>query len=170
MSDVIRIDNLFARRSVRNFTTKAVSDDQIELLLKAGMAAPSASNLKPWYFIAVTDRATLDHLAEVHPYAQMLRQAPLCLCVIGDPGINERYWVQDCSAATENILLAAVGLGLGAVWLGVHPRPERIDPIRQALRIPPELSPLCLIAVGHPAETPPPRTQYDSTRVHHNVW
>lgn len=170
MSDVIRIENLFARRSVRKYTAEPVSDDQIELLLKAGMAAPSASNMKPWHFITITDRATLNHLADVHPHGQMLRQAPLAICVVGDPGINERFWVQDCSAATENILLAAVGLGLGAVWLGVHPRPDRIDAIRQALRIPPELPPLCLISVGHPAETPPPRTQYDPTRVHRDAW
>jgi nitroreductase len=170
MTDVIRIENLFARRSVRKYTAEPVTDEQTKLLLKAGMAAPSASNLKPWHFITVTGRAALDHLAEVHPYGRMLHEAPLAICVVGDPGINERFWVQDCSAATENILLAAVGLGLGAVWLGVYPRTDRVEAIRAALKIPTDLPPLCLIAVGHAAETPPPRTQYDPTRVHRESW
>jgi nitroreductase len=170
MADIIRIENLFARRSIRQYTGEPVTEDQIELLLKAGMAAPSANNQQPWHFIAVTDRPMLDKLAEAHPYAKMLHQAPLCICVIGDPRINENFWVQDCSNAAENILLGAVGLGLGGVWLGVYPRADRVEAIRQALKIPAAVTPLCLLAVGHPAETPPPRTQYDVTRVHRQSW
>jgi nitroreductase len=170
MADIIRIENLFARRSVRQYTSESVSEEQIDLLLKAGMAAPSANNQQPWHFIVITDRPVLDKLAEAHPYAKMLYRAPLCICVIGDPRINENYWVQDCSNAAENVLLAAVGLGLGGVWLGVHPRAERVDPIRQVLKIPPAVTPLCLLSVGHPAEMPPPRTQYDPTRVHRQSW
>lgn len=170
MDPVIRIENLFARRSVRRYTAEPVSEEHIDLLLKAAMAAPSAANLQPWHFVAITDRGQLNHLAVVHPYAKMLREAPLAICVCGDPSINERYWVQDTAAATENVLLAAVGLGLGAVWLGVHPRPERVQPIREALGIPEPVVPLSLIAVGHPAESLPPRTQYDPDRVHRDRW
>jgi nitroreductase len=147
-----------------------VSEEQITTLLEAGMAAPSASNRQPWHFIVVTDRQMLDALAERHPYAKMLRQATLCLAVCGDTAISERFWVQDCSAATENILLAAAGLGLGSVWLGVHPDAERVGIVRELLGIPAGITPLNLIAVGHPAEQPPARTQYNAARVHRGRW
>lgn len=170
MNELIRIDNLFARRSIRKYTDEPVREEHILLLLKAGMAAPSASNLKPWHFIVITRRVLLNKLADIMPYGKMLAHAPLCISVCGDLGINERYWVQDCSAATENILLAATGLGLGAVWLGVYPRPERLDPVREALNIPEGIMPLNLLAIGHPAEMPPPRTQYEESRVHRDIW
>ena len=170
MTEVLRIDNLFARRSVRKFTGEPLTEEQMDLLLKAAMAAPSAANLKPWHFVAITRRALLDKLADAHPYGRMLTQAPFAICVCGDPSINERYWVQDAAAATENILLAAVGLGLGSVWLGVYPRPERIDPIRALLNIPENIMPLNLLPIGHPAEFPPPRTQYDESKVHRDTW
>ena len=170
MEEVLRIDNLFARRSIRRYTDEPVSEEQIDLLLKAAMAAPSASNLKPWHFVAVTRRAVLDRLADAHQYGKMLFQAPLAICVCGEPAINEGLWVQDVSAATENILLAVTGLGLGAVWLGVYPREERIQPIREILGIPESIVPSGIVSIGHPAEALPARTQYDETRVHYDVW
>jgi len=170
MNEVIRIDNLFARRSIRRYTNQPVSEEQIKLLLKAAMAAPSAANLKPWHFIAITSRPILNKLANAHPHAKMLTQAALAICVCGEPAINERMWVQDCAASTENILLAATGLGLGAVWLGVYPREERIEPIRQILGIPNHIVPFSLVSIGYPAEQLPPRTQYDEARVHRDVW
>jgi nitroreductase len=139
-------------------------------MLEAAMAAPSASNRKPWHFIVVTDRQILDNLARAHPYGKMLLGAPLCIAVCGDKTISSRYWVQDCSAATENLLLAATALGLGAVWLGVHPREERVDPIRKVLNIPENIVPLNLISIGHRAEEKEPRTQYDELRVHLERW
>ena len=170
MDEILRIDNLFARRSIRKYTGAPVSEDQITMLLKAAMAAPSASNLRPWHFIVITDREILNRLADFHPHGKMLTEAAVCICVCGDPAIDERYWVQDCAAATENILLAVTGMGLGAVWLGVHPRPERIGPTRDILGIPENVNPLNLIAIGHPAETKEPRTQYDPSRVHRDRW
>lgn len=134
------------------------------------MAAPSASNRKPWKFIVVTERDTLDELAERHPYAKMLHEATLCIAVCGDPGISAAYWVQDCSAATENILLAATALGLGSVWLGVHPRSERVDVVRSVLGIPDAIIPLNLIAIGHPDEEKEARTQFDEENVHRERW
>jgi nitroreductase len=161
---------IFARRSIRSYTAERVAEGQVETLLKAAMAAPSASNLKPWHFIVVTHRETLDCLGEVHTFGKMLFEAPLCIAVCGDHTASGRYWVQDCSAATENLLLAATALGLGAVWLGVHPREERIAAIRQILHIPETVIPLNLVSIGHPAEEKEPRTQYDAARVHHEQW
>ena len=161
---------IFARRSIRKYTDKPVSEEAIETLLKAAMAAPSASNRKPWQFIVVTKRETLDSLAEAHRHGKMLFQAPLCIAVCGDLTEMERYWVQDCSAATENILLAATALGLGAVWLGVYPRDERIEAVHPILALPDHITPLNLVSIGHPAEEKPSRTQYDETRVHWERW
>lgn len=132
---VLKIDDLFARRSIRRFTGESVDPDQIDMLLKAAMAAPSANNSKPWHFVAVTDAAVRGALAQAHPYAKMVAHSPLCIVPCGDPGllrgIASGYWVQDLSAATENILLAATGLGLGAVWCGVYPMEERVAEVRQ---------------------------------------
>jgi len=163
------IQTIFSRRSIRKYTGEPVSEADIKTLLEAAMAAPSASNNKPWHFVVVTQRETLDALADAHPYGKMLAQAPLCIAVCGDPGISD-YWEQDCSAATENLLLAATALGLGAVWLGMHPRDDRIGSTRQILDIPETIVPLNLISIGHPAEEKEPRTQYDEARVHRGRW
>ena len=172
--EVLKIDNLFARRSIRSFTSQPVSEEQIEMLLKAAMAAPSAGNRQPWHFVVVTDPDMRNKLADIHPHAQMVRQSPVCIVPCGEPrlsfpGMND-YWIQDLSAATENILLAAVGLGLGAVWCGVYPVPERVKGTRKVLGIPEEVVPFAYIAVGYPAERKEPRTQYDPSRVHRNRW
>jgi nitroreductase len=163
------IQTIFSRRSIRNYTSELVSEADIKTLLEAAMAAPSASNNKPWHFVVVTERETLDALAEAHPYGKMLAQSPLCIAVCGDPAISD-YWEQDCSAATENLLVAVAALGLGAVWLGVHPRDDRLASVRRILGIPESIFPLNLISVGHPAEEKEPRTQYDEARVHREQW
>ncbi len=161
---------IFARRSIRKYTREPISEEDVKTMLEAAMAAPSASNRKPWHFIVVTERQILDNLARAHPYGKMLLEAPLCIAVCGDKNISSRYWVQDCSAAAENLLLAATALGLGAVWLGVHPREERVNPIRKVLNIPERIVPLNLISIGYPAEKKEPRTQYDEKRVHSENW
>lgn len=163
-------DNIFARRSIRRYTSERVSEEYIRTLLEAAMAAPSANNLKPWHFIVVTDRAMLDRLSAAHPYAGMLREATAAVAVVGDPAISESYWEQDCSAATENLLVAAAGLDLGTCWLGVHPRGDRVAKIGGLLGVPEDKNVLALIAVGHPAETKEPRTQYDEARDHRERW
>jgi nitroreductase len=164
------IQTIFARRSIRRYTSEPVSEGDIQTLLEAAMAAPSASNRKPWQFIVVTERETLDALAESHPHGKMLFEATLCVSVCGDLTEMERFWVQDCSAATENLLLAAVALDLGAVWLGVYPRDDRVAAVRQRLALPDHITPLNLIAVGHPAEVKQARTQFDAARVHRERW
>jgi len=159
---------MLARRSIRQYTDEPISEEEVRHLLEAAMAAPSASNRRPWHFVVVTERATLDALAERHPYGKMLFLAPLCIAVCGDP--ENDYWVQDCSAATENILVCAAEMGLGSVWLGVHPRADRERAVREVLGIPPHYSPLCLISLGHPAEQKEPRTQYEAEKVHWERW
>jgi len=165
-----RLMFIFKRRSIRRYKPIPVSSEDIKALLEAGMAAPSANNMKPWHFIVITERERLNKLSEIHPYAEMLREATLCIAVCGDPKISPKYWVQDCSAATENILIAAANLGLGAVWLGCHPREERKKPIKEFLGIPQDIEILSLIAVGHPAEEKEPRTQFNPSRVHYENW
>jgi len=164
-----RLDIIFARRSIRRYTGEPVTEAEITSLLEAGMAAPSASNRKPWHFCVITDKAALKVLAEAHPYGKMLTEAELAIAVCGDPAISS-WWVQDCTAATENILVAASGLGLGAVWLGCHNVDEREQVVRDVAGIPAKIGVLCLISVGRPGETKEARTQYDPDRVHGNRW
>ena len=164
------IHAILARRSIRKYTNEVVDDDKVRALLDAAMAAPSASNRKPWHFIVVKERKKLDELANSHPYGKMLFEASLCIAVCGDTAISERFWVQDCSAATENLLIASAALGLGAVWLGVYPSEERVKDVKKTLNTPDNVTPLNLISIGHPAEKKEPRTQYDETRVHREHW
>ncbi|MBN1552482.1 nitroreductase family protein [bacterium] len=164
------IDFIFSRRSIRKYTNEPVSENEIRLLLEAAMAAPSARNMQPWHFVVVTDRKRLDALAEAHPYGKMLAEAPLAIAVIGDPIVSDSYWIQDCSAATENILLAVSAMNLGAVWLGCTPRRERVEAVQHVLSIPEEYPVLSLLAIGHPAEEKSPRTQFDPKKVHREVW
>jgi nitroreductase len=163
------LDVIFSRRSIRQYTGEPVAEADVESLLQAGMAAPSASNRRPWHFIVVTDQETLAQLAREHPYGEMLAQAAVGVAVCGDPAISD-WWVQDCSAATENILIAAAALGLGAVWLGCHGRPERERVVRHVLGIPNRIGVLSLISIGHPAENKEARTQYDPAQVHRGRW
>lgn len=161
---------IFSRRSIRAYTSDPVSENHVKTLLEAAMAAPSAANLRPWHFIIVTNRHTLNDLAAVHPYGKMLLDAPLCIAVCGDQAVSRTHWVQDCSAATENLLLAATALGLGAVWLGVYPSEELENTIKKMFNIPENIMALNLISIGHPAEMKEPRTQYDELRVHNQLW
>ena len=164
------IKTIFSRRSIRKYTGEPVPEEHVTTILEAAMAAPSASNKKPWHFVVVTERDTLNRLADAHKYGKMLHEAPLCIVVCGDESVAQRFWQQDCSAATQNILLAAQALGLGSVWCGVYPSEERVREISEILDIKAPVKPLNLIAVGYPAEKKEPRTQYDGSRVHREHW
>ncbi len=161
---------IFSRRSIRQYTDEPLTEDEIQSLLEAGMAAPSASNIRPWHLVTVTDKATLAALVDPLPNGKMTARAAAAIAVCGDPSAAPRYWVQDCSAVTENILIAAAALGLGAVWLGCHPHQDREAGIRKVLNIPDQIGVLSLISIGRPAEHKPARTQYDPSRDHRERW
>ncbi len=164
------IEWIYRRRSIRKYIQAPVSAEEIETLLRAAMAAPSANNRKPWHFIVVQERDRLDQIAAAHPFAKMVYEAPALIVVCGDTQRSPRYWVQDCSAATENILLAAATLGLGSVWLGVHPRLERREVLHALFALPEHIEILSMVALGHAAEQKEARTQYDPSRVRQECW
>ncbi len=163
---------IFKRRSIRRYTNKIVSDELLEQILKAGMAAPSAGNQQPWHFVVIDDREILNEIPKVHPYSNMLKEASHAIVVCGDTSRQryEGFWVQDCSAATQNMLLMATELGLGSVWLGVYPNKERVNAIKELLNMPENVIPLCIVSVGYPAETKEPADRFDAARIHRNRW
>lgn len=164
------MEAIFTRRSIRKYQPKPVPEELINKLLAAGMSAPSAQHKSPWQFIVITDRKVLDEIPKFHPYSSMLKDAHLAMCVCGDAVNAPQYWVQDCSAATENILIAAQALGLGAVWLGVYPIPERVAGVKNLFKLPENIMPLSLISIGYPAEEKPRLGVLDAARVHYNKW
>lgn len=163
------LENIFARKSVRKYLPRPVEKEKLELILKAGMAAPSGKDVRPWEFVVIDDRNTLDSMAAVLPYAKMLKEAPMAIVVCGDT-TKSSYWYLDCSAATQNILLAAEALGLGAVWTATYPYPERMDVVKKYTNIPDQINSLCVIPIGYPAMPHSPKDKWDATRVHHNQW
>lgn len=157
------------RRSVRRFTDEAVSKEDLDAMMHAAMSGPSACNAKPWAFYAVEDASMLQKLNNATKYTNI--NAPLAIVVCGDlskamPSPLRDFWVQDCSAATENVLLAATALGLGAVWCGIYPVEQSVGNVREALGIPDAIVPLNIVYIGHPTQTPEPRDQYDEGCVH----
>ena len=164
---------ILTRRSIRRFQPgRPLSAAQIDTLMQAAMAAPSAANEQPWEFIVIDDRETLEKFQEHHPYSKMLSEASCGILVCADKYRDklDGYLQQDCSAATHNILLAAHAMGLGAVWLGVYPRVERVEAVRQIIGAPENILPFAMIAVGYPAENKGPAERYEAARVHKNRW
>jgi nitroreductase len=166
------VDTIRNRRSIRKYTPQPVPQELVTRLLEAAMSAPSAGNEQPWEFIVITDREVLQAITKIHPYSQMLKEAPLAVVVCGNLE-REKYpgfWVEDCSAATENILLEAEDIGLGGVWLGVYPHDERVKGLAELLGLPSSVVPLSIVALGYPAEKKPPAERFDPSRVHTNRW
>ena len=165
---------IFNRRSVRKYKNRDIPADIFNDLFEAAMAAPSAVAKDPWHFLLIRKRDTLDKIVKILPNGKMLRQAPAAVIVCGDINkahLNEvSYMLQDLSAAVENILLAATALGLGSCWLGIHPRQDRLEGIRNLFNFPANIIPMCGIALGWPAEKPEPRTRYNAERVHFEKW
>jgi len=166
-------DPVLERRSIRKFLDTPVPEEHITTLLKAGMSAPSAGNERPWHFVVIRERSILDAVANFHPYARMMTQAPVAILVCGDPELerSKGFWVEDCSAAAENILVEAQEIGLGSVWLGIHPREDRVANMRRLIaRMPEHVIPFALLPVGYPAEAKRPSDRWDETRVHYGLW
>ncbi|GAB4171595.1 MAG: nitroreductase family protein [Calditrichia bacterium] len=166
------IESILSRRSIRKFYDKPVDNELINIILKAGFNAPSAGNQQPWHFVIINDRKILDEIADFHPYAKMARQTPQAFLVCGEPALEKHpgYWPVDCSAATENMLLAIHALGLGGVWVGVYPREERMKEITRICNLPDHIKPFALIPFGYPAEEKPPANRFIPDRIKYNRW
>ena len=163
------LENIAERKSVRKYLNRSVEEDKIDAMVKAGMAAPSGMDRRPWEFVVVTDRVVLDSMAAKLPYAKMLTGAPLAIVVCGDT-TRSSYWYLDCSAATQNVLLAAEALGLGAVWTAAYPYEDRIDVVRQNTGLPEHIVPLCVIPIGYPDGLQKAKDKFDPQRVHRNKY
>ncbi|MGB4592458.1 MAG: nitroreductase family protein [Coriobacteriia bacterium] len=166
------MEAILGRRSIRRYTADAVSDADIETILRTGMAGPTAGNQQSWRFVVTTDATTRGEMAECTPYGAMLREAPLAITVCGDLRDlqHPQMWQQDCGAAVENMLVAIHALGLGAVWLGFWPKEERVVPLKKALVLPDGVEPLAVLAIGHPLESKPPADRFDPEKVRYGRW
>lgn len=169
------LDAISARTSIRAYQDRPVGADTVELLLRAAMSAPSARNRQPWAFIVVDDKALLRQLADSLPYAQSAAAAPMAVVVCGvltesQGATNAGWWVQDAAAASENLLLAAHAVGLGAVWTGVYSYEDRVRAVRNVLGLPRHVVPLNVIPIGYPAENPAPKQKWDPAKVRRNGW
>lgn len=172
--DVV-MNNIMTRTSIRAYTDKPVEDEKIEKVLRAGMSAPTAGNKQPWNFVIVTDKNILRAVPLKLEYAKPVAAAPLAIVVCGDlnktfDGEGQEYWVQDLSAASQNILLASHSLGLGAVWCGVYPISERVNYIKDLLNLPDNIIPLNIIAIGYPNQNPRPKNKWNNNLIHYNKW
>ncbi len=176
------LDTIFSRKSVRSYTSEPVSSEQTEILLKAAMSAPTGMNVQPWRFVVVTDDAVKEALAG--PRGKMIRNAPLVVVVCGETTIMRKpspeateevrmdnpNWTADCAAATENLLLAAEALDLGAVWTACYPYPERMSQTISALGLPEGVTPYCIVPIGHPDGDNQPKDKWKPENIHYNKW
>lgn len=167
------LEAIRTRRSIRNYLDKPVSEAMIQKILEAAMQAPSAGNQQPWHFVLVTDRKQLNEMAEALLYGKMLKKAPIGIVVCVDLELEKYpgYWVQDCSNASMNLLLAAHEQGLGAAWVGVYPLDERVAGLKKILGLPESVIPLNVVSLGFPASTPEPaELRYKEDRLHRDRW
>lgn len=170
------LDNIFSRKSVRSYTDEPVSREALDTLVRAAMAAPTGRDMRPWCFVIINEREMMDSLSRALPYAKMLTQAQAAIAVCGDMNVTDKEgnpsgnWSFDCSAASENLLLAAEAMGLGAVWTGVYPYEDRMSAVKSALGLPEHIIPLNLIPIGHPKGNPQPKDKYNPDIVHYNGW
>ncbi len=171
------LECIMTRASVRSYTDKQVDDSLINKVLRAGMAAPTAANQQPWQFVVVTDQNLKDSITAAFEYSKMVAHCSFAVVVCGDmdnlfkgDSPEGGYWEQDCSAASENMLLAAHALGLGGVWCGVYPIKERIQTLRGILKLPDNLMPLNIMAFGYPAQNPTPKDKWVPSKVHYNAF
>ena len=164
--------SIYSRRSIRHFRSDPVPVDKILEIIKAGMNAPSAGNEQPWRFMVVNQRELLHEITLIHPHANMLNEAPAAIIVCADQGAfkYEEYWIQDCAAATQNMLLVIDEIGMGGVWLGVYPREGRIKSLRKLFKLPESIIPFAIIALGFPESQKPPNNRFVKEWIHWNYW
>ena len=166
------MDIIRKRRSIRQYTDQKVPDEIITKLLEAAMCAPSAGNQQPWQFIVATEKELLKKISATHINARMVERASIAILVCGDLSreTHKGYWMIDCAAATENILLEVTGHNLGAVWVGIYPREDRVKYLKNLFKLPENIVPFAVIAIGYPAEQKEPNKKFDEGRVHYNRW
>lgn len=166
------LDGIRTRRSIRKYTDEPVTEREINILLQCAMLAPSAKNARPWHFVVATEAEEKQKLAQASPYAHMAASAPLVIVVCVDMREEKvgDFWIQDCSAATENILLAARGLNLGSVWCGIYNEPERVRAVQGALEMPAEVIPFNIICIGHTTQPFTEANRYMPERIHREKW
>jgi nitroreductase len=169
--DMETLEAIKTRRSIRKFSTQKIERETIDVLIKAAMQAPSATNEQPWQFIVIDDKKLLHDIPKFSPYAPT-QTAAAAILICGDMDLIKipGYWIQDCSAATQNLLLAAHDQGLGAVWTGVINLPGRTEGFRTMLNLPTTIEPLGLVVLGYPAQVVKPENRYKKERVHYNIW
>ena len=163
---------IHTRHSVRKFTAKKVEERLIQEIINAGMMAPSAGNERPWHFVVIRERASLKAIGDSHPYASMVTKAPVAVLICGDLNQDnyEGYWIQDCAAATQNMLLATHDLGLGSVWVGLYPRAQRVTDVRRIINLPEHIVPFAILPLGCPAEAKEEENRFDASRIHWECW
>ncbi len=164
-----------SRASVRQFTTEKPTEQQIENILRSAFSAPTAMNRQPWHFLVIDEPSLLKSIGEQFPNSRVGNNCQVCIIPCGDltlafEGAAREFWVQDVSAATQNILLAAHAQGLGAVWTGLYPDIARVEQCKALLNIPEHIMPLCIVPIGYPAETPAVKDKYKAERIHRNQW
>ncbi|HPJ26787.1 MAG TPA: nitroreductase family protein [Synergistaceae bacterium] len=167
------LETIARRQSVRTFSDKPVGEEMVQVLLHAAQCAPSAGNQKPWHFVVLQDRQVITRIPEFHPYSAVLLKCTLAIALFANPEeeLFPGNWPLDCAAATENILLQAEALHLGAVWLGIYPEEERMQNLEALLEVPRNYRAFSVVAVGHPAEKPRfPERIFDSSRIHYDRW
>lgn len=160
------------RRSIRKYEDTPISEEMVREMLDAAMMAPSAGNAQPWQFVVINERERLDAIKGLHPYVSMVTQAQLGIIVCGDLSLEKfaGYWVQDCSAAMQNMLLAIHGMGLGAVWTGIYPMQDRVDSFRAMFNLPDTVIPLGFVPIGYPAQSPQSKSRFREDRIHYNTY
>jgi nitroreductase len=163
---------IFDRRSIRKFTSEKIEQETLDHLVEAAMFAPSAGNQQPWQFVVVTDRVILDELILSGPYTAALKSATAAIIVCCDMErvTREGFWIQDCSLASQNILLEAFNAGLGSVWIGCYPREDRVANVSRTLMLPTYIVPLNILALGYPDEKKERPDRFDPARIHYNIW
>lgn len=170
----IVLNNIYNRKSVRTYTDDEISKEDLKKIVKAGMSAPSACNFQPWEFIIIRDIKTLSDMGEIHKYSKMFKNAKAGILVLGDLNKtikdNEEFWVQDCAAATENILLGANALGIGTVWTGIYPADIRVNALKKYFKLPENICPFSLIALGYPSDEGEVKDKMDEDKVHWEKW
>lgn len=164
------IEAINTRRSIRKFTDEPVSEAKIRTLIESGMNAPSARNTQPWHFMVIKNRETIDRMIEYCPNGSLMKGADTAILVLGDLNDTDEYFVIDCAAAVQNVLLAAHSVGLGTCWIGVYPREPRVEGLKNLFNLPDKIVPHSLIAVGYPAEKKGANNNFREDRLHIEKW